>query len=282
MVTYRKVPAKIICIDYIGVPTAKSQQYRKLAEAELAKLEGQVSRGDLRQGTRQMYISDNVVVEATVMYELREAVVIIGGDIKQRIEELPCYCCSPCLVAGMVVDITAEWDDENQKYLFEEDADYYGTVRICQAASTNMPTQVTLYEERAAAGNKIYDERVIQGRAFGVDVFNDVVFSDYERHQPGSSVLVLVQPLYGFTAYPGVYSPCINRRRVANEAIDNPWPTISTAYVNSSGFSCQIAQDYQLWDETLNGTDDEPVPPADVKYFPFRVLPITIDSCLTS
>ena len=40
MATYRKVPARIVTIDYVGIKTARSEEYRKRAETELTKLEG--------------------------------------------------------------------------------------------------------------------------------------------------------------------------------------------------------------------------------------------------
>lgn len=282
MATYRKVPARIITVDFIGVSSSRSEAYRKRAEAELAKLEGQVMRGGLKQGVRKVSIAHNVDVECTVMFELTQAVVIIGGGISEDIVEDPCFCCAPCLVAGIVVEPTAPLNEETFEHDYsDENTDFWAEILICQAPNTTLPKKVTVIEDRSADGVPSRTERVVMAQNYGNHTIIRAAYSDYTRHQPGASVMVLVQPLYGFTSWPGVFSPCINERRVADEAINLPKPAISTAYINSSGASCQISTDEQMWDETYNELEEPPVPPADDKYTFFRVLPITIRSCLS-
>jgi hypothetical protein len=216
------------------------------------------------------------------MYELTQAVVIIGGQVGEEIVETPCFCCAPCLVAGLILEPTAPFEEEIEEYHYEdENTDFWAEILICQAPNTTLPKKVTVIEDRTSDGVPSRTERVVMGQNFGNFTVKVATYSDYTRHQPGDSVMVLVQPLYGFTSWPGVYSPCINERRVADDAINLPVPAISTAYINSSGFSCQISTDDQIWDEDYNELDEPPVPPADEKFNPFRVLPINIQSCLS-
>jgi len=276
MATYRPVPAKILTVDYVGVTTAASEAYLKRAEQELSKLEGQVLRGNLDQGARKFNLGDNVVVECTVCFNLKEAVVIIGQDIVSRITEDSCYCCSPCLVAGMIIATknTREYPDEGEP-LYEKDEDYYAEVHVCQAPDTTSPKSIVLHEERKSEGISVMRSRVLQNQSYGAEIMYDVVYSDYQNHQPGDTVLVLVQPLYAFIPAPfGVYSPCVNKRQIANEAFEFPKPTCTTDFINSSGMSCQIAIDRDVW------LDDPDTEYDELRRYPFRILPIRIESCL--
>lgn len=282
MATFRKIPARIMTVDYIGIPTSQSEAYRKRAEAELSKLEGQITRGKLSQGTRKTTIAHNVVVECTVMFELVQAVVIIGGGVEEKLIEDPCFCCAPCIVAGLVLEPTAPLNEETQIHDYtDETIDHWAEILICQAGSKAFPKKVILVQDRGTDGAGVRTETVVLAQAYGTHTVINAIYSDYTRHQPGDSVLVLVQPLWGFTTYPGVYSPCLNNRQVAEEEVAYPYPDITEAFINSSGVSCQISTDEQIWDETYNDLEIPPDPPADEKYNPFRVLPITIKSCLS-
>jgi hypothetical protein len=278
MVTYRPVPAKILTIDYVGVATSVSETHRKRAEQELTKLEGQVLRGDLSQGVRRVDLGDNVKVECTVCFNLKEAKVIIGAGLNSRLTEQSCYCCSPCLVAGMIIETNSidTTDPNNEIPLYEKEEDYYATIEVCQAPDTTSPRSITLHEERKAGGKSIKETRVLQSKTYGVELLYDVIYSDYQNHKPGETVLVLVQPMYDFNWPPyGRYTPCVNNRQVANEVFEYPQIITTVDFINSSGMSCQIVQDKQIWtyDEVLS-------PLGDIKRFPFRVLPIKIESCL--
>lgn len=282
MATFRKVPARIITIDYVGIGSVAASKYRKQAESELSKLEGMVARGKLKQGVRKVSIAPNVEVECTVMFELTQAVVVIGAHAQEDVEEVPCFCCAPCLVAGLVIEPTALFNEETGNYDYEDEhIDYLAEILICQAPNSTLPKRVTVTEDRTTDGVPSRIERVVMAQDYGNHTILNAAYADFTRHEPGASVMVLVQPLYGFDQYPGIYSPCINNRQVADEAILLPKPSISTAYINSTGYSCQISTDEQMWDETYNDLEEPPVPPADDKYTFFRVLPITIQSCLS-
>jgi len=276
MATYRPVPAKIMTIDYVGISTAASEVYRKRAEQELSKLEGQVLRGKLDRGDRLFNLGDNVKVECTVCFNLKQATVVIGADAEQSIEEKPCYCCSPCLVAGRISKLST-MDQETLLPVFEEEQDYFADIIVCQAADSTAPKSIVLYEERRSGGAAIMSKRVLQSRTFEAVEMFDVAFADFQNHQVGDSVLVLVQPLYGFTPYAGEYLACVNRGQVVNESVENDLITISLDYPESTGYSCQIVSDSQVWDME---EEDLPDIAPDPKYFPFRILPIKIESCL--
>jgi hypothetical protein len=278
MVTYRPVPAKILTIDYVGVATSVSETYRKRAEAELTKLEGQVMRGNLDQGVRRVDLGDNVRVECTVCFNLKEAKVIIGGGLDSRLTEKSCYCCSPCLVAGKIVEPNSidDTDPNNEVPLYEKEEDYYATIEVCQAPDTTSPRSITLHEERKAGGKALKKTRVLQSKTYGVELLYDVIYSDYQNHKTGETVLVLVQPMYDFNWPPyGRYTPCVNNRQVADEVFEFPQIICTVDFINSSGMSCQIVQDKQVWT-----SDEELQMFGDIKRFPFRVLPIKIESCL--
>lgn len=275
MATYRKVPARILTVDYVGVTTAESERLWKRAERELSRLEAQVLRGDLDQGTRKVSLGDNVNVECVVCLNIKQATVIIGVEAKRRVLEEPCYCCSPCLAAGIIISVNTNQDPTSPDYeKFLEDANYYADILLCQAPDSQTPRKITVYEERSSAGKSRMTSRVLQQMDAGGVQLMDVIFSDYQNHQNGDVVLVLVQPLYEFLPAPyGVYSPCINKRMIADELVTNPKVAITTDFVNSSGLSCKILNDSQIWDEEFD-------PPGDSKYQPFRILPIKIKSCL--
>ncbi len=280
MATYRPVPAKILTIDYVGVATSISEVYRKRADVELSKLEGQVLRGDLAQGERKVNIGDDVVIECTVCFNLKMAKVIIGGSVRSRVVESSCYCCSPCLVAGVIVATkTIDTTDPNKPIpLYEKEEDYYAEIQVCQAPNTSTPKSIVLHEERKSGSAGTMTSRVLQNASYGAEMLYDVLYADYQNHKPGDTVLVLVQPLYDFNWPPfGIYAPCLNNRKVANENFEYPKPLITTDFINSSGMSCQIMMDRQLWEPDPDDPDGDE---ERLKKFPFRILPIKIESCL--
>jgi len=276
MAVYRPVPAKILTVDYLGISTPRSETYIKRAEQELSKLEGQVLRGSLDQGHRTFNLGDNVVVECSVCFNLKQAVVVIGRGIETRLSEDECYCCSPCLVAGKIMSTKRADEEDVFLPMYEEEADYYAEILVCQAPSQDLPKKVTVYEERAAGGASVLQSRVLQNMTYDTATMFDVIYSDYQNHQVGDSVLVLVQPLYNFTPYAGEFLPCINQRKVADESVFLPEVSVTADYLESTGFSCQIAMDKALWG--IPEEDPELVTPN--KLYPFRVLPIKIESCL--
>jgi len=285
MATYRKVPARILTVDYVGISSAQSELYRRRAGQELEKLEGQVLRGGLDQGVRHVNLGGNVRVEAVVCFNLKQATVIIGGDVTTKLKEKPCYCCSPCLVAGVVAK-TYRVDPEDPLIpLYEQETDYFADIDVCQSGNEEMPKRVTVHEERGASGRTFMRERVLQSATFDAPRILGAAYSDFTRHEVGAIVLVLVQPLYGFTyfleddpetpRYPGEFMAAINQGKIAREEIENPLPFISVKYPASSGYTCQIDTDWRVWKDDPETPEVE----GDPKYQPYRVLPIRIESC---
>jgi hypothetical protein len=72
----------------------------------------------------------------------------------------------------------------------------------------------------------------------------------------------------------GSWSPEVNRRSIVGNTLENPNAQISNLYESSTGMTNLITLDSRIWDETLD-------PPGDIKYCPFRILPIPLDSCLS-
>lgn len=279
-----KIPLKVEVVDNIGISQGLKAGYRKQAIGEFTKLLGQVTRGALAQGVRRFEISDNVMVEAIVCHNLQIVNVIVGARPDIFVKEKECWCCGPCLVAGKIMSIHARYDETEEEFYYEEDQHYYADILICQSGD-GAPKNIRHYEVTKAAGGTSIKETPMVSGSYSEEFFMNAIFSDYQNHKIGDSVLVLVQPLCDFIPYYGNFSPCINRRRVANGAFEfpaiDPETDISLQFINSSGISCQIAKDDQVWDEAYNELEEPPVPLADEKYNPFRILPIKIESCLS-
>jgi len=281
MVTYRKVPARIIIVDHVGIPNHDEMRFRRRADQELTKLEQMVERGDLDQGYRQVEVEPGVTIDCAVVYTIREATVTVGKKGGERLMEDPCYCCSPGFAAGIVMATYHEDLDEDDLPIFEKDEHFFADIVLCQAPSNDMPVKISLEEEVSIGGSVQRRTRVLYSKQHGAEQLTKVPFANHQTQLEGDSVLVLITPIWDFKTYPGVYMSCINKRQVAQEVFLHPWPTISTAYINSSGVSCKIVEDFQMWDEDYE-YEEPPVPDPDWKYYPFRILPIKIDSCLTS
>lgn len=280
MATYRKIPARITVIDNVGLAQVKHKQHLKRAEQELTKIEGQVARGSLMQGVRKIEIGDNVRIECSTSFGRTEAVVIIGSTFGAYTMNEPCYCCSPCLVAGKIIEVYAgEELIQDGIQFYEKDEDYYADVSICQSVGNEAPRKITVYEECSSGGSTKMNERVVETHWVDIQLMKKAIFSDYQNHQVGDVVLVLVQPLYEFTPAPyGEYSPCVNYRKVVMEAVENPALACTPDFIESTGKSCQIAKDRSVWDNNL---ETEEVEESEIrKYYPFRILPIKIKSCL--
>jgi hypothetical protein len=274
---YRPVPAQIVTMDYVGVTTAESEKYRKLGELELDKLEGQVLRGDLSQGVRRAVIGDNVIAKCTVCFNIKQVEIFIGEGVRERTEESSCYCCSPGLVAGMIVTLKAPLDESltPPQYVYSEEKDYHADVLVCQAPNNTMPRRMTVIRERVVGSRADRETRTVMNQTYGGHIVYDVPFADHSTHyREGQTVLLLVQPYFDPRPYPGTYVPCINNRLPVSGATSNPWPEISSDWLNSTGMSCGIMMDKQVWDEEVEPFTGE------IKWKPFRILPIGIESCL--
>ena len=117
MATYRKVPARIMVVDYVGISAETESSYRRRADQELMKLEEVVLRGNLDQQQAKKTLANNVVVECNVCYNLKKAIVYVGRETNNEVTEKPCYCCSPGLVAGLIIEVKAEeFIDEIPQY----------------------------------------------------------------------------------------------------------------------------------------------------------------------
>lgn len=280
-----KIPVRFELVDNIGVSDEARAMYRKKGMGEFTKLAGMTTRGALAQGVRRFSLGGNVEVEAVICHNIQIVTVTIGAREESITREKECWCCGPCLVAGKIMNIYARYDEAEMMYYYEEDDHYYADILICQSPSSIAPKNITRYDINEAGGGTSIRETPLTSGSYSEEFMMNAIFSDYQNHKVGDNVMVLVQPLCDFVPYYGEFSPCINRRRLANggfefSAID-PETDISTQFINSSGLSCQIALDEQVWDELYNDLEEPPEPPADEKYNPFRILPIKIESCLS-
>lgn len=279
-----KIPIVVSVTDNVGIPPEEYNYYKKLGLRWHNKLLGTVTRGDLKQGKRTFYPGDNIKIVSTICANMQYVDVTIGAEEDLIYKEEKCYCCSPCLVAGLILDIYADYDEETEIYTYSEDAHYYADIKICQSGTPLTQVSRTEIGITKAAGATNIVQRSLGSMTYYEETVFHAVFSDYQNHQPGDSILVLIQPIRDFTPWVGEFSPCINKRQLANGAFEyfNADVAISTAYINSTGMSCQIFKDEQIWNEEYNLLEEPPVPPANDKYNPFRILPIRIDSCLST
>ncbi len=263
---YSEIPTSISVIDNVGVDKSISDNLIKPANLALSKLESKMKRGNLIQGSKTTPLGDNVTVRCDIKYGLRYITITIGADEDVKIEENDCWCCGPCIVAGNIIEIA---DSE-----YKEDSHYYASVELCQNGSSIKPKSVIKRTSFSSCGSSSYTEEKLQSKTFVAKILQGVAFSCYNEHREGDRVLVLVSPLQEFvTTNYGDFSPCINKRIVANGPIEEYKVNMSLDFINSSGISCQITKDSQIWDP------DEEIP-GDINYFPFRILPINIESCL--
>jgi hypothetical protein len=155
------------------------------------------------------------------------------------------------------------------------------------AVAAGQPKITEIREIKKAAGVSKETLASVERNAFFIStvIFN-VPFTDHFKHSPGELVLVLVMPLVDFRppteeahcygmAYnekQGSWSPETNRRNiVAPNMLETPKAQITNLYESSTGMTNLITMDSRVWNEESG----------EVKYNPFRVLPIPLDSCLS-
>ena len=225
-----------------------AKEFHGFGRSQMNILEGQMAHQGLKQASRIVAANSYVSVECIVCFSLKEINIYVAPEAEEVLLPKPCWCCGPCIVAGL---ISAVPNENNDSADFE--TDYYADVLICQRAGEDSYYSVYLA---------------------------NVKFSDYSRHKPGDSVLVLIMPVYDFI--PDIAEPlqetplagCVNQGFLYSPFYAlNPKTTIAPEYPDP--VSCGVAGRSLLWTDTEVDTTLH-------RYFPLRILPFTITSCLTS
>lgn len=280
-----KLPTRITTVDYVGVSTAFADSFRDRAMSELEVLYNHMKFKGLKQYQRNISTADNVQIKCNIIFGTAQAVIVIGGESDIAIDEYACFCCAYEILAGRIMEVT----DED----YATDAAYRADIKVCQKTGTGTPKLIKTSEIRKSAGVVNETIKSLKDVEFYIsDTFLNVPFTDRYRHETGSLVLVLAMPLvdfrpgaaevhhYGgtYTEKAGSWSPEVNRRRVVNRSFEDPVGTLNTdapitsLYQESTGHTNALTLDAPLWDEENGG---------DLKYCPFRILPIILDSCFT-
>ena len=77
----------------------------------------------------------------------------------------------------------------------------------------------------------------------------------------------------------GSWSPEVNKRSIVGNTYEDPEALITSLYIASTGLSGVIMADSPLWDGfPLTDPVVEPTP----KFNPFRILPIPMNSCIST
>lgn len=285
------IPARIITVDYIGVSSAASDHFRSRALSELAILQNHMEFNNLKQYRRTVELEKGVKLECSIMWSIANAVVVIGADTERTVDEYACFCSSYGVLAGRILELKDEYtpDEDSDAPVvltdhYADDTSYAADIIVCQKAGSGQPKLIETREISSAVG--VSKERLVakESNAFWIStVILNVPFTDHFMHKPGELVLVLVMPLvdfrppvegvfpYGMTyeEKQGSWSPEVNKRRVM--ALENSKAQITSLYQGSTGMTNLITLDAELWDPEFG----------DVKYCPFRILPIPLDSCLS-
>lgn len=286
------IPARIITVDYLGVSSATSEQFRSRALAEIAELKNHMKYMNLKQGKRSVNLEKGVRLDCSIIWNAADAIIIIGADYELAVDEYACFCSAYGVVAGRILNLKDESEDEDAVLTdhYEDDTSYAADIIICQKAGAGQPKIIETRKITEAAGVTKEVLTTIERNSFFIStVFINVPFTDHFKHYPGELVLILVMPLvdfrpasnevhlYGmaYTEKHGSWSPEVNRRSVvAPDLYEEPDTQITNKYIASTGMTNLITLDRPIWEESAE-------PPGDIKYCPFRVLPIPLDSCLT-
>jgi hypothetical protein len=268
---FHSIPVRIRIVDKIGKSEQEKKGYRRRAYVELKTLYSQMFYSDLQQSGRTVGIDDNVYVKCYINHSIKNAVVVIGDKEKLDVHDEVCWCCGPCLVAGTIIKISG---GANTPYA--DDTKYYASIKVCQKPDPSQKTKKRVEVTSRTSGSSKAPDIVNykQTNTFIVsETLENIPITDRFRHKVGTTVLVLVSPLYKFV--PQRYNPCINKRALAQDGFTKL--TITTAFLNSTGQACSIMRDKYVW---------LPDPKDETRVFypeaqPFRILPIQLSTCLT-
>ena len=223
-------------------------EFRGFGNSQMNILMQQMAHQGLKQASRIVAANPYVYVECVVCFGLREINIFVAPEAVDVLLPKQCWCCGPCLIGGAIAALPNENYDSAD---FE--SDYYADVLICQKAGED--SHYSIY-------------------------MADVKFSDYSQHAVGDSVLVLVMPIYDFipdAAEPLQETPlagCVNQGMYYHPDYSiAPKTTLAQEYPEP--VSCGIMGHAHLWTDTEADTTLH-------RYFPLRILPFNIASCLTS
>ena len=223
------------------------EMFHGFGRSQMRILEEQMAHQGLKQASRIVSANPYVSVECVACFAIRKINIYVAPEAEEYVFPKECWCCGPCLVGGLISSVP------NENYDSGDDSDYFADVIICQKAGEDSHYSVYLA---------------------------DVKFSDYTKHQPGDSVLVLIMPIYDFI--PNVAEPlqetplagCVNQGFLYTPDYNlDPKTTIAPNYPKP--VSCGVMGHAALWTDTEEDTTLH-------RYFPLRILPFHITSCLTS
>lgn len=299
-----KIPARIITVDYIGVHNNVATAYRSRAMSELETLYSHMEFQGLKQYKRTITTDENVRILCQIYFGAAQATIIIGADSKISIDEYACFCTAYGVVAGRIIKLEDEVEDaESVTEHYQDDESYRANILVCQKAGFGRPKLIETREVRRSGGSSNETIKNVQSDAFWIsEEFVNVPFTDRYPHQPGELCLILVMPLvdyrptnqnsfcYGMTFEEkfGAWSPEVNMRKIVNRYWDksveevSPAAIITNKYLASTGQTNIITLDANIWDGKLDNKEDtrtEEELLKEIRYNPFRILPIPLDSC---
>jgi hypothetical protein len=280
-----KIPARILTIDYFGVTTAYASKFRRRALKELHLLAYDMEFSGLRQNRRERILEPNVKVVCEVVYGVATAIVIIGYSGETSLLEHACFCTTFGLVAARITEVTETFDDDTK---------YVANAIICQQTGVGQPKRIevrTITEVGSSSQEKI--EHIKDKEFFISQELINIPFTDRSHHEVGDLLLMLLMPLVDYRppvedAFPygmeykekqGSWSPEVNRRRIVGRNFENPEAMITSRYQASTGISGVILADSNLW---LGQPNAEPPIDPQPKFNPFRILPIPMNSCIST
>jgi hypothetical protein len=281
-----KIPARILTIDYFGVTTAFAAKYRRRALKELHLMAYEMEFKNLKQYRRERILDSNVKVVCDYIFGVATALVIIGYQGETSMLEHVCFCSTFGLVAARITSIN--------DISYDEDTDYVANAVICQQTGIGQPKRIEVRTVKEVGGDISETlEHVYEKSFFISHELINIPFTDRYQHTEGSLILMLIMPLVDFRptvpdCFPygmeykekqGSWSPEVNRRSIVGNQFEDPEALITSLYLASSGMSGAIMADSNLW---LGNPNAEPPVDPQPKFNPFRILPIEMNSCIST
>lgn len=299
-----KIPARITTVDYIGVHKDQASKYRSRALSELEILQSSMAFNALKQCRRSLSIDDNVDIECHITFGVAQAVIIIGAGSDISISEYACFCTAYGVLAGRIINLVDEKEDpDSLDDHYANDLSYAADIKVCQKTGPGVPKLIETREIRQSGPSVKEILKSLKSTEFYIsDTFYNIPFTDRFQHTPGELVLILAMPLVDYrptaqqafrydTSYvekQGAWSPETNRRRIVNyywaSQDEHPEALITARYVASTGHTNLITLDSGMWDGKKDDEEDSRSQEdllKEVRYNPFRILPIPMNSCFT-
>lgn len=282
------LPLRITAIDNVGNYSKHSEAYRARALTELEILYSQMKFQSLDQGQRIVNIGDNVLIRCYIAFKGAHAIITVGASGEESLQEKTCFCTAYGILTGRIMSLKDEKTEPSSvKDHYKDDFSYRADIRVCQKTGLGVPKRISHYEVINAAGAIKTNLKSTWGVEFYIsDTIYDVPFTDRFKHEPGEIILVMAMPLVDFKPleediklYGGEYvekegswSPEVNRRRIVSGTLSKEGAEtraqISSKYDRSTGQTNLLMLDQDIWKENK-------------KFCPFRILPLTLDSCFT-